>query len=78
MKGILEYDLPEEEAEFTFAKKAIEYQSVVWQFNEFLIKLRNKGPEYFGLAKEISFEKGVMFLWRKWIELCKERDIDPS
>ena len=49
MKATLEFDLPDEREEYQDVLNAAKNATIVFDFNEIMVKLYNKGAEYFGL-----------------------------
>jgi len=72
MKATLEFDLPDEQGEYQDVLDAQKNAAIVHEWNEIMVKLYNKGFEYFGLDGSTTDEV-VEWICKKWFDT---RDMD--
>ena len=69
MKATLTFDLPDEREEYQAVLDADKNAGIVFEWNEVMVKIFNKGVEYFGVDDTTSVGEWIC---KKWFEVRDE------
>lgn len=72
MKAILEFNLPEDKAQYELANKASNFHSVIWDLDQYLRNVLKHGSEEFKKSEYKTIEK----IREQIVSLMQENDVE--